>query len=122
MIVWQGLIGKMVGFLATKLLGKKIVLLLDDRKKAARAFVKLYNAITELEQVTSLLINELNDIKKGKSKFITGRSLSFISKAIDVQSLHLVIVESTLPFRGLYLKIFHYLIAACRRFPVKTDA
>ena len=86
MIVWQGLIGKMVGFLATKLLEQKIDLLLDDRRKAAKAFVRLYNAITELEQITSFLIKELNEIKKGNSKFISRRSLSFISKAIDVQS------------------------------------
>jgi hypothetical protein len=56
----QGLIGKLVGFLATKLLGRRIDLALDERKRACRAFTELYYCLDRLEEITSIFLSEID--------------------------------------------------------------
>lgn len=86
MLIWQGVIGKMIGFMATKLAGKRIDLALDEKKKAARAFVKLYFAMEQLEEITSRLIEHLEEIQKGKEIHIRGGALFYISRMIDANT------------------------------------
>lgn len=52
MITWLGFIGNMVEFMATKLLGSRIDLTLDKKRKAARTFLRLHHILKELEAVT----------------------------------------------------------------------
>jgi hypothetical protein len=50
MLLWQAVLGKMVEFMSTKLAERWIDLTLDEKKKACRAFVKLYFAMEQLNQ------------------------------------------------------------------------
>lgn len=59
MLTGLGLIGKLIEFLATKLIGRKIDLSLDDRRRACRAFAELYYCVDRLEEITSIFLNEL---------------------------------------------------------------
>jgi hypothetical protein len=60
MLTGIGLIGKLVEFLATKLIGRKIDLALDDRKRACRAFTELYYCVDRLEEITSKFLTEID--------------------------------------------------------------
>jgi hypothetical protein len=52
MVTWSGFIAKVVELLISKVVGKKIDLALDDRKKAARTFLRLHHLLNELEAIT----------------------------------------------------------------------
>lgn len=67
MLTGIGLIGKLVEFLATKLIGRKIDLALDDRKRACRAFTELYYCIDRLEEITSHFLNEIDLYLNGEA-------------------------------------------------------
>lgn len=86
MISWIGVLGKMVGFMATKLAGKKVDLLIDDRRKAARSFMKLYQSMVNLLDISNHLINELAPIKENERGLIQRYHLYFVSRAIDANS------------------------------------
>jgi hypothetical protein len=86
MIYWQAVIGKMVEFMSTKLAAKWIDLRLDDKKRACRAFVKLYFAMEQLETITSELLKCLEEIEKGRDAYIRGGPLFDISKMVDTNS------------------------------------
>lgn len=86
MLIWQGVIGKMIGFMASKLAGKRLDLALDEKKKAAKAFVKLYFAMQQLEEITARLIEDLEEIQNGKEFYIRGGTLLSISQMIDANT------------------------------------
>ena len=52
MITWLPLAGRLVEFIATKLLGNKLDATLDNKKRACRAFLELHDALFEVEQLT----------------------------------------------------------------------
>jgi len=52
MMTWGAFLGGMVKFLVEKLLGKKIELALNDRRRAARAFLRLHQLIGELVELS----------------------------------------------------------------------
>ncbi|HEY9116550.1 MAG TPA: hypothetical protein VIN11_01925 [Roseivirga sp.] len=86
MLTGQGLIGKLVYFLATKLIEKKLDLALDDKKRACRAFVELYYCTDKLEDITNEFLKELkrskNELQGGglPNLFaLHGRSLDALS-------------------------------------------
>jgi hypothetical protein len=64
MLTGQGLIGKLIYFLATKLIGRTIDIKLDDKKRSCRAFVELYYCVDRLEDITNHFLVELESIKK----------------------------------------------------------
>jgi len=103
MLIWQGVIGKMIGFMTSKLIGKRIDLALDEKKKAARAFVKLYFAMEQLEEITSRLIEHLENVQSGNEIYIRGGALLYISQMIDANTwVFLDSVEDLRRVIGLY--------------------
>lgn len=60
MLTGQGLIGKLVEFLAIKLVGRKIDLALDDKRRACRAFTELYYCVDRLEEITSIFLDQID--------------------------------------------------------------
>ncbi len=62
MITWAGLAGKLIEFLATKLLGKKLDVALDERKRACRAFLRLHDALYDLEHLTLRVVGILDRV------------------------------------------------------------
>jgi hypothetical protein len=60
-VTWLGFIGKMVEFMATKLLGSSIDLSLDRKRKAARTFLRLHHILKELEAITLEIHEKIGD-------------------------------------------------------------
>jgi hypothetical protein len=87
MLIWQGVIGKMVGFMSTKLAGKWVDLKLDEKKRAARTFVKLYFAMEQLEEITTNIVKVLGEAEKGTQIDIHGGSLLYLSKEVDANTV-----------------------------------
>jgi hypothetical protein len=83
MITGQGLIGKLVYFLATKLLGRQIDISLDDRKRACRAFTELYFCIEYLEELSDRILASLNEAIKTNDILYLISELHMVRKAID---------------------------------------
>lgn len=86
MIGWIGFIGKVVEFVATKLIGKRIDLALDDKKRACKAFLNLYDSVIHLEQVTRVINSDLELIITGKKDRIYSFWLERMSPQIDSAS------------------------------------
>jgi len=85
-ITWAGFIGKLLELMATKLLGKKVDLFLDDKKKAGSYFVRLYVAVSELEKALSVLLDGIEDLLDGKEEALPSYWLQDLSSKIDVAS------------------------------------
>lgn len=83
MLTGQGLIGKFVDLLATKLIGKKIDLALDDRKRACRAFVELYYCVERLEDISDHFLEELKDIRESGNGWMVVNSLALHGSSIS---------------------------------------
>lgn len=86
MIWWQAVIGKMVGFMSEKLASKWIDLTLDQKKRACKAFVKLYFAMENLEEITGELLKQLEEIQKGTEVRVSGGSLFYISDLVKTNT------------------------------------
>lgn len=61
LLTGQGLIGKLVLFVAEKLIGHEIALALDEKKRTCRAFVELYHCLDRLEELNSRFIPLMTD-------------------------------------------------------------
>jgi hypothetical protein len=85
LFTWAGVIGKMVAFFSSKLAGKWVDLKLDEKKRAARSFAKLYFAMEELEGITSRLLEELTNLQNGNGRYFEG-AWSHISERLDANS------------------------------------
>lgn len=57
----QGVIGKLVYHLVSSLADKKLALALDEKKRACRSFVELYQFVERLEELTLDLTRQLQD-------------------------------------------------------------
>lgn len=61
MVTWGGLIAKMVELLISKVVGKRIDLAFDERKKAARTFLRLHHLLNELEGITREILSNIDN-------------------------------------------------------------
>jgi hypothetical protein len=86
MVGWTGLIGKIISFFLEKISGKKLDMLLDDRRKAARLFLRLYVAVSDLEVLCKELIAELRDMIEVGDASVSTEWLQNVSIAIDETS------------------------------------
>lgn len=80
MITGEGLIGKLALFIGEKLIGHKLMLSLDEKKRACRAFVELYYCLDRLEELNNRLVQSL-----GYREILIG-DLQLITPAIDTVS------------------------------------
>jgi hypothetical protein len=87
MITGAAFIGKLIEFLATKLLGKRLDLALDDKKRACRAFIDLYESISKLELITGTIVSKLELIVQNKKDRIYSRWLEELSPQVDATSV-----------------------------------
>lgn len=67
MLTWMGFVGKLIDLLINKLAGKKIDLALDEKKKAAKAFVRFHEAVVELEQTLANLLTYIETFKENRN-------------------------------------------------------
>jgi len=82
----QGLIGKLIYFLSTKLIGRTIDIRLDDKKRACRAFVELYYCVDRLEDITNHFLVELEGIKKSDDCWRLVNQFAIHGRSIDALS------------------------------------
>lgn len=61
MVTWSGFIAKMVELLISKVVGKKIDLAFDERKKAAKTFLRLHHLLNELEAITREICSNIDN-------------------------------------------------------------
>lgn len=86
MVGWIDLIGRFISFMLEKLAGRKIDLSFDERRKAARQFLRLYHAVSDLEVVTKELIVELRDMAEANDPTVPAEWLREVSIAVDETS------------------------------------
>jgi len=99
----------MISFVVEKLAGKKIELLLDERRKAARQFLRLYHALADLEVLTKELIVELHAMIKEDNPEVSREWLSNVTIAVDETSQRFL--EASLGLRDV-LEVFDPILAA----------
>src|SRR6266481_1741235 len=109
MIGWINLLGRMVVFVVEKLATKKIDLLLDERRKAARQFLRLYHALADLEILTAELIVELRAMVDENDSGVSKEWLTNVATAVDETSQRFL--EATLGLHDV-LEIFDPALAA----------
>jgi hypothetical protein len=90
MITWANYIGKLVGFLLSKVVGKKIDMGLDPRRKAVRAFLELHDALVLLERITQSFIIDAASVADGSSVRLYRGSILKIASDADQASLQLM--------------------------------
>jgi hypothetical protein len=81
-LTWMGFLGKLIEFVATKLVGKKLDLALDEKKKACKAFLKLLDSLTELESLLGDFIEFVETFVGGNNSQINRDALEKITKRL----------------------------------------
>jgi hypothetical protein len=70
-----GIAANVTEFILTTLIGRRITLALDDRKRAARAFIDLYESLCCLERSLPNLERELQTVVSGSANRLYGASM-----------------------------------------------
>lgn len=84
MLGWLGLLGKLVEFSITKIAEKKIDLALDQRKHAAKTFLRLHESLEKLSQASMEFIYQSRDGLSSESRRVLYRvPIEKIAKDID---------------------------------------
>ena len=86
MLGWVEYIGRILSFTIEKVAGKKIDLTLDDRRRAARKFLCLYHAVSDLESLSKEVAVELRAMIHENDPTVSREWLRDISTAIDETS------------------------------------
>jgi hypothetical protein len=105
---WIEYIGRLINFAVEKISGKKIDLSMDERRRAARKFLALYQAVSDLELLCRELVIELRAMSEEQDPTVSCHWLYDASCAIDETSQRFL--EAT---HGLLetLKIFDPILA-----------
>lgn len=83
MLTWLGFFGKLIDFTVTKLLGKKIDLSLDEKKRAAKAFLRFHDSVLELEIILGKFIAFVESIIAGRNSRIYGSKLETAIEGLE---------------------------------------
>ncbi len=71
MLTWMGIIGKLIELVLTKVVGSKIDLVLDDKRRAAKAFVRFHESVITLESMLDDFLKEMEMLFKDKDFHIS---------------------------------------------------
>ena len=77
------LIEKVFQFALDKLAGKALELRLDEKKRAAKAFLRLYESILDLEHCGTLFLAAIQPVREGRKQRIYDHWVKDLSTAID---------------------------------------
>lgn len=91
MFPWSAFVGKLVDFLLSKLVGKQVELALDDRKRAAKAFLRFYDAIVQLELLGTSFINEVRPFLEGQKPRLYQAAFTALAKEADQESTEFLV-------------------------------
>jgi hypothetical protein len=106
---WIEYIGRFINFAVQKVTSNKIDLSMDDRRRAARKFLTLYHAVSDLEVLSQELVIELRAMTQEQDSAVSREWLRETSDTIDETSQRFL--EAT---HGLFetLKIFDPVLAS----------
>jgi hypothetical protein len=82
-ITWVGFIGKLFEFALERIVGRKIDLGMDEKKQAARAFVRLYESMEVLEKSAGEFLVAIQPIVDGKKVRIYKAWMSRLPRDIN---------------------------------------
>jgi hypothetical protein len=109
MIGWTELLGRMIAFIVEKVADKQIDLFLDDRRRAARQFLRLYHALCDLELLSKELVVELRAMAQSNDPEVSAEWIRNISdSAAEISQRFL---EATSGLRDV-LRIFDPILAS----------
>lgn len=108
MLGWIALIGRTISFALEKLASKAIDLTTDQRRKSARQFLALYQAVEDLEVLSKEVMVELRDMNQMADPSLAREWLRDVSIAVDETSQRFF--ESTRGLRTV-LEIFDPVLA-----------
>jgi hypothetical protein len=86
MVGWIEYIGRLLNFAVEKISGKKIDLSMDERRRAARKFLALYHAVSDLEVLCRELVIELRALSQEQDPSVPRDWLREATCAIDETS------------------------------------
>ena len=109
MVGWIEYLGRLITFVIEKVTGKKIDISLDDRRRAARKFMSLYHAISDLEVLSKEVAVELRVMVQESNATVSRDWFRDISLAVDETSQRFL--EATQGLRKV-LEIFDPVLAA----------
>jgi hypothetical protein len=106
---WIEYIGRLINFAVQKITNKKIDLNMDERRRAARKFLALYQAVSDLELLCQELVIEVRAMSEEQDPTVSRDWLREASCAIDETSQRFL--EAT---QGLFetLQIFDPVLAS----------
>ncbi len=87
MITWAGFIGKLIEFVLTKLIGMKIDLTLNQKKRTCKAFLDFYHATYRLERITGQFVKKLELVTNEKRDRLYSSWFDGMSKEIESASI-----------------------------------
>jgi hypothetical protein len=85
MIPWAGFIGKFIDFFLSKI-GRVVDDDLDHKKRAAKAFLKLFETIETIEEVTTEFLMRVAPVVKGKKARLYSAWFTDIAQKLDTAS------------------------------------
>jgi len=86
MFVWVGLIGKLVELILSKIVGKRLDLKLDERKRAAKAFLEFHEALAKLEMVAHDFLRAVHPAVVGEKPRLYRAPFDAIARDADAAS------------------------------------
>jgi hypothetical protein len=86
MFVWVGLIGKLVELILSKIVGKCLDLKLDERKRAAKAFLEFHEAVAKLEMVARDFLRAVHPAVVGEKPRLYRAPFDAIARDADAAS------------------------------------
>lgn len=69
-LTWMGFIGKLIEFMATKLIGKRLDLALDKKKKACKTFLEFLDSFSRLESLFDQFVKYVESLVAGRNSHI----------------------------------------------------
>ncbi|HMJ54624.1 MAG TPA: hypothetical protein VK540_21230 [Polyangiaceae bacterium] len=86
MVGWFGLVSKLLDFTLDKLVGKKLELAMDDKRKAARVFLGMYHALRDLEVLSMEILSEIEVMIREDDPSVSAEWLRNVSLALEGRS------------------------------------
>ena len=86
MFPWSALIGKLIELLLSKVVGKHVDLALDERKRAAKAFLRFYEAVVQVEILAQAFLTHAQPFLAGEQPRLYQAVFTTLSTDADHES------------------------------------
>jgi hypothetical protein len=83
MLTWVGFVGQLLDFVLAKIVGRHVDLALDERKRATRAFLDLYEAVDDVVDLAETFLTRLQPVVDGEKSRVFVAWLEPIADKLD---------------------------------------